>query len=84
MMKNTRYNLKILYYNAGSILPNFGLSVGTLKPYLVCIIVRTWLSKEISNNEHFIPGFQLFQLDRDHHGGRVFIYVLDIFLVSVL
>ena len=52
-------------------------------PTSIVCIVETWLSK-ISNIELFIPGFQLFRLDRDCHGGGVLIYVSDIFLVSVL
>ena len=56
-----------------SILPKLDelrLSVDSLKPHFICI-VEIWLSKEISNNELFIPGFQLFQLDRDRYGGGV-------------
>ena len=85
-MKSSIGNLKILYYNARSILPKFDelrLSADTLKPHFICI-VETWLSKEIGNNELFIPGFQLFRLDRDRHGGGVLIYVADIFLVTAL
>ena len=85
-MKSSISNLKILYYNARSILPKFDelrLSADTLKSHFICI-VETWLSKEVGNNELFIPGFQLFRLDRDHHGGGVLIYVADIFLVTAL
>ena len=85
-MKSSIGNLKILYYDARSILPKFDelrLSADTLKSHFICI-VETWLSKEVGNNELFIPGFQLFRLDRDHHGGGVLIYVADIFLVTAL
>ena len=80
-MKSSIGNLKILYYNARSILPKFD----TLKPHFICII-GTWLSKEIGNNELFIPAFQLFRLGlgRDRHGDGVLIYVANTFLVTAL
>ena len=79
-------NLRILYYNAKSLLPKFDnllASTLTLDPHIICI-VETWLSGVIENNELYIPGFQLYRHDRNRHGGGVLIYVSAMFSVSVL
>ena len=54
-----------------------------MNPHIICI-VETWLSSEVKNSEIDIPGFQLYQHDRNRHGGGVLIYVSAMFFVSVL
>ena len=79
-------NIRILYYNARSLLPkidNLLLSVNVLRPHIICI-VETWLSDEIDDREIFIPEFQLFRNDRNRLGGGVFMYVSSMFYASVV
>ena len=68
--------LSILYFNARSLIPKFDelcLLVEIHQPDIVCI-VETWLDHNISDNEIHIPGFQLYRLDRNCHGGGVLMY----------
>ena len=44
--------------------------------------METWLCNDISNNEIMIPGYQLYRLDRNRHGGGVLMYSLEEFSVS--
>ena len=43
--------------------------------YDVVCIAETWLDSEISGSEVNISGYRVFRHDRNHHGGRVLIYV---------
>ena len=79
-------NLRILYYNARSLLPkldNLIVAIDIFKPHIICI-VETWLSSEITECEISIPSFQLFRCDRNRHGGGVLAYVSNMFSVTVL
>ena len=44
------------------------LSVKLHDPHIICV-TEYWLSKDISDDELSLPGYQLFRLDRDRHGG---------------
>ena len=82
---NVTYNLNILYYNARSILPkldNLFIYVKLYDPHIICV-TESWLSKDISDDELSLPGYHLFRLDRDRHGGGVLIYVLLSFSVTL-
>ena len=62
-----------MYFNARSLIPKLDelcLLVETHQPDIVCI-VETWLDHNISDNGIHLPGFQLYWLDRYHHGGGV-------------
>lgn len=43
-------------------------------PDIICI-TESWISKEISDSELFIPGYHLTRMDRDRNGGGVLMYV---------
>ena len=78
--------LSILYFNARSLIPKFDelcLLVETHQPDIVCI-VETWLDPNFSDNEIHLPGFQLYWLDCNHHGGGVLMYAQHILIVNVL
>ena len=78
--------LSILYFNARSLIPKFDelcLLVETHQPDIVCI-VETWLDHNISDNEIHLPGFQLYWLDRNCHGGGVLMYAQHNLIVNVL
>ena len=51
-MKNT---LSIVYYNAGSCLPELDDVSVAESPDIICV-VETWLSNSISDNEIVLPG----------------------------
>ena len=72
-------HLSVLYYNARSVLPKFNelcALVETYTPDLVCI-VETWLCEDINNSELAIPGYSIIRLDRNRHGGGVWVYSSD-------
>ena len=76
----------IMYFNARSLIPKFDelcLLVETHQPDTVCII-ETWLDHNISDNEIHLPGFQLYRLDRNRHGGGVLMYAQHNLIVNVL
>ena len=76
--------MSIVYYNARSLLPKFDelcTLCATYKPDMLCL-VETWLCNYISDNEFMIPGYQLYRLDRNRHGGGVLMYALEEFSVS--
>jgi len=50
--------------------------IETYKPHILCI-VETWLCSDITDNEVTIPGFQLYRLDRNRHGGGILMYISD-------
>ena len=50
----------------------------------LCVIVETWLEHNISDNEIHLPGFQLYWLDRNRHGGGVVMYAQHNLIVNVL
>ena len=75
-----------MYFNARSLIPKFDelcLLVETHQPDIVCI-VETWLDHDISDNESYLPGFQLYRLDRNHHGGGILMYAQHNLIVNVL
>ena len=79
-------NLSLIYYNARSLVPKFDelcLIVSVHKPDIVAI-VETWLCPDISDQEICIPGYHLFRLDRNRHGGEVLLYVRDCLTAEVL
>ena len=47
-------------------------------------IVETWLDHNISDNEIHLPGFQLYRLDRNCHGGSILMYAQHNLIVNVL
>ena len=72
------YALKLLNFcNARSILPNFDelLAICNVNNYDVICVVESWLSEDVSNDELFIPGYDIFRCDRDRHGGGILIFV---------
>ena len=53
------------------------------KPDLLCI-VETWLCEDINDSELLLPGYQLYRLDRNRHGGGIMIYVCSSLSCKVL
>ena len=85
METRPKSTLKILYYNARSLLPKFDellLSADTHCPDVICI-TESWLCNDIQDTEIAIPGYQLVRLDRNRHGGDVLMYVLHKFIVKL-
>ena len=79
----SKCNIRILYYNARSLLPKFDnllLCIYVHRPHIICV-VETSLSVEISNTEISIPDSQLFCNDRNRHGGGV---LMSMFFVSFI
>ena len=79
-------SLKILYYNARSLLPKIDellLSADIHCPDVICI-TESWLCYDIQDTEIQNPGYQLVRLDRNRHGGGVLIYALHKFIVKQL
>ena len=79
-------NLKILYFNARSLLPKFDellLLTDFHHPDVICI-TESWLCLDILDSEISIPGFQTMRLDRNRHGGGVLMYVSDKYIVKRL
>ena len=77
--------LRILYYNARSLLPKLDYLCATVEAENpdVCI-TETWLSNEIEKSELSIHNYHVFRLDRDRHGGGVLVYVNQNLTVNVL
>ncbi len=78
--------LKILYFNARSVLPKLDelkITAAENGPDVICI-TESWLSQEISNVEASIPGYVLYRHDRDRHGGGVLMYIKDYIQVKSL
>ena len=78
--------LRVLYYNARSLLPKFDellLSVNLHAPDIICI-VESWLSPEIQDSEILIPGYIPVRLDRNRHGGGVVVFVSNKFMFQHL
>ena len=74
-------HLSLVYFNARSLFPKFDelcLLVATYNPYFIAI-VETWLSREISDSEIYIHGYNLFLHDHNRRGGGVLLYVKDCF-----
>ena len=72
-------NLKILYFNARSLLPKFdelSLLTDSHRPDVICI-TESWLCPDILDSEISISGYQTMRLDRNRHGRGVLMYVLD-------
>ena len=79
-------SLKILYYNARSVLYKHDLLLSesvSHSPDVICL-TETWLVPEITDNELNINGYHLVRLDRDRHGGGVAIFINDSLSFSVL
>ena len=76
---NNSVTLKIMYFNARSLLPKLDelmVLADDSNPDVICI-TETWLSGEISDNELSIVGYLLYRRDRDRHGGGVLLYVRE-------
>ena len=61
--------LRILYYNARSLLPKLDELRATVEadmPDVVCI-TESWLSEEIGTDELNISNYNILRLDRDRH-----------------
>ena len=79
-------NIKILYFNARSLLPKFDellLLTDSHRPDVICI-TESWLCPDILDSEISISGYQTMRLDRNRHGGGVLMYVLDKYIVKRL
>ena len=46
--------------------------------------MESWLCPDISEHEIYIPGYQLFRLDRNRHGGGVLLYARDCLTAELL
>ena len=78
--------LKIFYFNAHSLLPKLDeLRLLTIchSPDVICI-VESWLAPDILDSELTLPGYTVFRLDRNRHGGGVAVYVRSSLSPSVL
>ena len=78
--------LKILYYNARSLLPKFAellILADSHNPDVICI-TESWLSIDIQDSEILIPGYQSLRHDRNGHGGGILMYVSHRFTVKLL
>ena len=78
--------LKILYFNARSILPKLDelfVLAETHNPDIICI-VESWLNVDIVDAEVAIPGYVSCRADRDRHGGGIIIYIKSSFQFSLL
>ena len=78
--------LKILYYNARSLLPKFDellILADSHNPDVICI-TESWLSVDIQDSEILIPGYQSLRHDRNRHGGGILMYVSHRFTVKLL
>ena len=85
-MSNSFPFLKILYFNAKSILPKLDELVSLIDahtPDLICI-VESWLDKGITDLEIAIPGYISLRSDRDRHGGGILIYIKNLLHFSTL
>ena len=80
-------SLRILYYNARSLLPKLGDLFVTIEthnfPDIVCI-VESWLGHDVRDQEIAIPNYNIFRHDQNRHGGGILIYVKDSYITSVL
>ena len=78
--------LKIIYFNARSLLPKHDelcLIANMHTPDIICI-VESWLSPEVQDSEILIPGYISVRLDRNRHGGGVVLFVCDKIVVQCL
>ena len=76
---NNSGTLKMMYFNARSLLPKLDelmVFAEDSNPDVICI-TETWLSGEISDNELSIVGYLLYRRDRDRHGGGALLYVSE-------
>ena len=80
-------SLRILYYNARSLLPKLDELSATIEahdfPDVVCI-VESWLCRDIREQEIAIPNYNVFRHDRNRHGGGILLYVKDAYVTSEL
>lgn len=79
-------SLKILYYNARSILfklDDLTAQAICFSPDIICI-VETWLCPDIMDKELSIDNYYLVRLDRDRHGGGIAMYVKNHLSFSVI
>ena len=51
---------------------------------ILCASLKTGWIKIISDNEIYLPGFQLYRLDRNRRGGGILMYAQHSFIVNVL
>lgn len=78
--------VNILYFNARSLLPKIDelrAMTEQKSPHIFCI-VESRLSESIDDNEISIGDYQIYRLDRNHHGGGTLMYVHCSLSVKVL
>ena len=83
---HTSNNLRILYYNARSLLPKLDelhISIDSHQPDVICI-TESWLCSNIQDSEILIPGYQSLRHDRNRSGGGVLMYIAQHFIVKQL
>ena len=83
---NVSKSVKILYYNARSLLYKYDDLIAECSfysPDIICI-TETWLCSDIIDSEIFIDGYCLVRLDRDRHGGGIIMYVNSSLSFSIL
>lgn len=76
--------LKILYYNARSLLPKFDellISADSHQPDVISI-TESWLCSNIQDSEISISGYQSLRHDRNRSGGGVLMYISQCFVVK--
>ena len=80
-------SLRILYYNARSLLPKLDELSATIEahdfPDVVCI-VESWLCHDIREQEIAIPNYNVFRHNRNRHGGGILLYIKDTYITSEL
>ena len=80
-------SLRILYYNARSLLPKLDELSATIEahdfPDVVCI-AESWLCHDIREQEIAIPNYNVFRHDRNRLGGGILLYVEDTYITSEL
>ena len=85
---HTCHNFTVFHLNCRSLLCHYHDLISYIPSVHTDIIAltETWLSTDIADAEVDIPGYQLFRLDRNRHGGGVAIYVkmgLSVKIVSL-
>ena len=71
--------LKVLYYNARSIIPKLDelrILAPLHNPDIICI-VESWLDETILDCELTILNYNFVHLDRNRHGDGVLLYIRD-------
>ena len=77
-------NISILYFNARSLLPKLDLLKAEVVAHNPSVIVESWLSENIDDNEISIDNYHITRLDRSRHGGGVLAYVHNSLTCEIL